>query len=184
MSYSLVGAEIIAVTYGINVQEENDPWVEGAENVMDAVDHCVTPGAYLVDLLPICKSYAVSSSLSNAECLVKYVPQWMPGAAFQRQARRWKTLSIPARDKPWEHVKNRMVCCNEPAPSLSYASTGHIAKGSHVFCRVRCTILPRYCARRARPWVHGMGGSRHCHSSVCWSVAIISFFLASSLMLM
>ena len=49
---SAAGASILKVTYGYTVQEEKDPFIELAEKVMAVFSRLVTPGAYLVDLIP------------------------------------------------------------------------------------------------------------------------------------
>jgi len=41
--------------------------------------------------------------------VVKYVPEWVPGAGFQRQAREWKVLTDQVTDVPYNFVKSQMV---------------------------------------------------------------------------
>jgi hypothetical protein len=48
-------------------------------------------GMYLVDYLPV----------------LKYVPPWMPGASFKRQAREWRRLSRKMLDSPFRIVKQK-----------------------------------------------------------------------------
>ena len=45
--------------------------------------------------------------------VVKYVPEWVPGAGFQRQAREWKALMDQVNDVPYHFVKNQMVSHSE-----------------------------------------------------------------------
>jgi hypothetical protein len=49
---SAVGSIILAVTYGIQVKEINDPYIEIAENVTKTFSQ-LGPGKYLVDVLPV-----------------------------------------------------------------------------------------------------------------------------------
>lgn len=50
---SAVGANILNVTYGIQVAARDDPWIELAEEANSFVSRSVT--GYLVDVLPIRK---------------------------------------------------------------------------------------------------------------------------------
>ena len=57
------------MTYSINVRPYNDPYIEIAEEAIGVVNKFMVPGA-LVDIIPI----------------LKYIPEWFPGAKFQRKA--------------------------------------------------------------------------------------------------
>ena len=65
----MFGATIMKVTYGIDIQESNDLYIQVAEQAK-GVDEAGVPGTYWVDLFPI----------------LKYVPSWFPGAGFQKMA--------------------------------------------------------------------------------------------------
>ena len=41
------------VAYGIDVKTEDDPYVETAEQALQAIAACANPGSFLVDVLPI-----------------------------------------------------------------------------------------------------------------------------------
>ena len=58
------------MTYSINVRPYDDPYIEFAEKAIGAIGEVAVPGAFLVDIIPI----------------LKYVPEWFPGAKFQRTA--------------------------------------------------------------------------------------------------
>ena len=58
------------MTYGIDVQPYNDPNIKTAEEATEAAAELFIAGAFLVDIIPI----------------LKYVPEWFPGASFQRKA--------------------------------------------------------------------------------------------------
>lgn len=45
------------MTYGVEIKEENDPWIKLAEDVVMTLRACIQPGAFLVDLIPACKCY-------------------------------------------------------------------------------------------------------------------------------
>ena len=67
---SLIGSITVSMTYSINVQPYNDPYVKTAEEAFKATSGLMIPGAFLVDIIPI----------------LKYVPEWFPGAKFQSKA--------------------------------------------------------------------------------------------------
>ena len=67
---SAVGSTIISMTYSINVHPYNDPYIKIAEEALGAIAELLVPGAFLVDIIPI----------------LKYVPEWFPGAKFQSKA--------------------------------------------------------------------------------------------------
>ena len=58
------------MTYGINVRPYNDPYIKIAEEAVGSIAELLIPGTFLVDIIPI----------------LKYVPEWFPGAKFQRKA--------------------------------------------------------------------------------------------------
>ncbi|KAJ7169194.1 cytochrome P450 [Mycena crocata] len=93
---------IMAITYGIDVLPVNDPYVELAFNAVHALSEAGVPGKYLVDSIP----------------LLKYVPSWMPGAKFKRDAKEWKKLALDMRNVPFAETKRQMASGNAP-PSFA-----------------------------------------------------------------
>ncbi|GJJ16120.1 hypothetical protein Clacol_010400 [Clathrus columnatus] len=63
--------EFPKITYGIKTIPENDPYIELAERVLKLFGEVAAPGACLVDIIPI----------------LKYVPDWFPGAGFKQKAK-------------------------------------------------------------------------------------------------
>ncbi|KAF8208101.1 cytochrome P450 [Mycena galopus ATCC 62051] len=78
------GAIIMMIGLGYPITE-NDEFVRIAEAAQLAMVSAARPGAYLVDLLPI----------------LKYVPEWFPGASFQTVAREGRELSEELQNKPF-----------------------------------------------------------------------------------
>ncbi|KAF5372144.1 hypothetical protein D9758_005118 [Tetrapyrgos nigripes] len=102
----LVGSSILEVAYGLRSTSSNDPYITTAEGALAALAVAATPGAFMVDAIPI----------------LKYVPEWFPGAGFQRKAREWKQLALAMRDKPFEEATKRISEGTIPYPSfLSYS---------------------------------------------------------------
>ncbi|KAG6328751.1 hypothetical protein ID866_10338 [Astraeus odoratus] len=87
------GALILKIVYGYEVKEENDPFVNLVENAIRAIATAVITGTFLVDAVPI----------------LKYVPEWFPGAGFKVQARKWNVLIQDMANKPFQLVKERMA---------------------------------------------------------------------------
>lgn len=44
------------ICYGYDVRESNDPFVDLVDRTMDHFSAISQPGAFLVDIIPICKS--------------------------------------------------------------------------------------------------------------------------------
>ena len=63
------------MTYSISVRPYNDPYTAIAEESTAALAELVIDGAFLGDILPI----------------LKYVPDWFPGAKFKRKAAMMRT---------------------------------------------------------------------------------------------
>jgi hypothetical protein len=86
-------AIILNITYGYTVAERDDPYVALADAAMQTFSKAGVFGTYLVDYIPV----------------LKYLPSWMPGASFKRQAREWSCLSREMLDGPFLTVKQNMV---------------------------------------------------------------------------
>lgn len=60
-----MGAVILKLTYGYTIDTtKRDPLVDVAEKALDQFSRAIIPGAWLVDVLPICKSHLATLSLS------------------------------------------------------------------------------------------------------------------------
>ena len=81
------------MTYSINVHHHNNPYIKVAEEAMGTVAELLIPGAFLVDIIPI----------------LKYVPEWFPGAKFQSKAAIMKHAAN-VRNTTFEAIKELMVC--------------------------------------------------------------------------
>ncbi|KAF8587788.1 cytochrome P450 [Ramaria rubella] len=93
-----VGAVIMDVVYGIQVLAKDDPYLHTAEDAMAAFSEAATPGSFLVDLLP----------------MLKYVPEWLPGAGFQKKLKIWKVTFTNLVDLPFYSVKRTLVSREGP----------------------------------------------------------------------
>ncbi|KIK66026.1 hypothetical protein GYMLUDRAFT_82433 [Collybiopsis luxurians FD-317 M1] len=83
---------IMDVTYGIQ-GEEAKPYLPTVMAALESMSVASTPGAFYVDQIPI----------------LKYVPEWFPGADFKRRARKWSELRVKMIEGPFAVTKERMV---------------------------------------------------------------------------
>ncbi|KIK59231.1 hypothetical protein GYMLUDRAFT_262044 [Collybiopsis luxurians FD-317 M1] len=72
---------ILDVVYGIHAKE-TDSYLTTAVKAIKSLAYAATPGLFYVDQISI----------------LKYVPEWFPGATFKRQAREWNDLRIKMTD--------------------------------------------------------------------------------------
>src|SRR4051812_34463094 len=89
----MAGETIMSIAYGLEIQHENDPYVKMAEKGFQPLVAAAVPGAYLVDTLHF----------------LKHVPEWVPGAGFQRKAREWKKWARKMVEVPFEAAKRNIV---------------------------------------------------------------------------
>lgn len=83
----------MSIAYGLPVKPTDDPYVKAGELAIHGLVTAAVPGRFLVDVLPI----------------LKYVPEWMPGAGFQTKAREWKNWTRAMVDVPYEAAKKNIV---------------------------------------------------------------------------
>jgi hypothetical protein len=90
----------------------NDPYVQLVEEASRSTSLATIPGAFLVDIFPssMNQPYCYGSGRSYYFPLtVKYIPEWMPGGGFKKQAREWRKLSEAMVEVPYKMVKDRHV---------------------------------------------------------------------------
>ncbi|KAJ7189269.1 cytochrome P450 [Mycena filopes] len=106
----MAGETIISLTYGINVRAVDDPYIALAEHAVHVGTTAAAPGTFWVDSMP----------------LLKYVPEWFPGAGFKRQAKGWQELGLRVQEVPFAEVKKQMASGTAShsfsAQSLKYLS--------------------------------------------------------------
>ncbi|KAK0486576.1 cytochrome P450 [Armillaria novae-zelandiae] len=99
----LAGSTILSIAYGLEVLPENDPYIFAAEAGLCSLAKAAVPGAFLVDSVP----------------LLKYIPDWFPGATFKRKAKKWRQYSKTMREMPFEAAKRGIA---EGTANPSYTS--------------------------------------------------------------
>ncbi|KAF5321043.1 hypothetical protein D9619_000276 [Psilocybe cf. subviscida] len=98
------GAVILRISHGYEVKEHNDPFVAIADRATEQFSLATAPGGFLVDLIPA----------------LRHVPEWCPGAGFQRKAREWAGTLLEMVDGPYNFVKQQMAAGIAP---VSFTST-------------------------------------------------------------
>jgi hypothetical protein len=94
---SAVGGMAISLAYGLDIKETDDPHVKLAETALGSISDVTGSGVYLVDILPI----------------LRHVPTWVPGAAFQKRAKLLRKIQEDFLHLPYnETIKNivRLLC--------------------------------------------------------------------------
>ena len=81
------------ISYGIEVADENDQYVVAVEKGVATYNAAFVPGAFLVETFPI----------------LKYLPDWFPGAGFKRTTAAWKKIAHNMRDAPFERTMESWV---------------------------------------------------------------------------
>ncbi|KAF8523779.1 cytochrome P450 [Hysterangium stoloniferum] len=97
-----IGAIIMEIVYGIDILPRNDPYIETAEFVIGLVAIIGAPGEYLVNMMP----------------LLKHLPDWFPGADFQKKAKIWRKKVIDMPTAPFQFVKKELAA-GTAKPSLT-----------------------------------------------------------------
>jgi len=97
----MAGEVIMSIAYGIDVKPKDDPFIMAAEEGVHPVVAAGVPGAFLVDSIPI----------------LKYVPEWVPGAGFKKKAREWNKLARIMVEEPFATTKEMMVCLSNTTKS-------------------------------------------------------------------
>ncbi|KAL0567928.1 hypothetical protein V5O48_014070 [Marasmius crinis-equi] len=83
---------IMKVAYGYTISDYKDHFVELSEEIVKVGSLAQAPGKWLVDAIPI----------------LRYLPDWFPGAGFKRQAKIWGEYAYSMSLEPHQWVKNQM----------------------------------------------------------------------------
>ncbi len=90
----MFGSAIIRIVYGLDVTDgDNDRYIQIAEKALVAFNVALMPGKFLVETFPI----------------LRYIPKWLPGAKFRRDAAEWRPVVLSMRNAPWEGTVESMV---------------------------------------------------------------------------
>jgi hypothetical protein len=106
----MAGSTILDIAYGLDIRTSDDPYLKRAEECLGIIDKAGNPGSFLVDIVPACAhcSFLFTFLCLKLPSLVKYVPEWMPGASFKRKAREWRGVAERFYTIPFDFVKQSM----------------------------------------------------------------------------
>ena len=90
---SAVGGIAVLLAYGLDIKETDDPHVKRAETTMQSILDVTGSGIYLVDIFPI----------------LRYLPSWVPGATFQKDAIVHRRFQEDFRQLPYEETIKNIV---------------------------------------------------------------------------
>ncbi|KAF8641537.1 hypothetical protein AX16_009914 [Volvariella volvacea WC 439] len=85
-------AVILRVAYGYEVKGDPDPFVELVQTGMKQFADAVTPGRYLVEMVP----------------WLQYIPSWFPGAGFKKTARGYRKIVMRMANEPFNWTRSHM----------------------------------------------------------------------------
>ncbi|KAJ3772789.1 cytochrome P450 [Lentinula raphanica] len=91
-----IAAIIMKIAYGYSLTENNDPFIQIAEESARISGWALAPGRWLVDYYPI----------------VRFIPSWFPFAQFRRQGEKWRKQLESLSDVPHNWVKKQMAQSN------------------------------------------------------------------------
>ncbi|KAJ7142696.1 cytochrome P450 [Mycena epipterygia] len=97
----LTGAIILRITYGIEVQEEEDPFVALIEHANDNFNAATAPGKSIIDVFPV----------------LLYIPELL--APFKRTARTWALATKNMVEAPYLFVRRQMATGTAPISFVS-----------------------------------------------------------------
>lgn len=105
---------MLDIIYGIEALPENDPYIAIAERAVASLTSAAIPGAFLVDTFP----------------LLKHIPEWIPGAGFQKKAKAWKKVHKDLVHEPYKASKQAIVSYNfnltrRESLFMKYTGTGY-----------------------------------------------------------
>ncbi|KAJ3533125.1 hypothetical protein NMY22_g7461 [Coprinellus aureogranulatus] len=87
------GTIIMRATYGFEDIGKNAALIDIAEGLIQRVGAVTVPGKYLVGTFPF----------------LRHIPEWVPGAGFQREFRELKELNKEVVDTPFDDAKEKMA---------------------------------------------------------------------------
>lgn len=70
------GGITLSLAYGLQIRRFDDPWIKLAETALQTTTEAAVIGRYFVDIIPV----------------LKYVPEWLPGAGFQKVAKEGRMI--------------------------------------------------------------------------------------------
>ena len=91
--YSNFNATLMKLLYNIDVNGDDDKHLAIIDAALSGAPQGGVPGKFLIRYFPF----------------LRFIPDFLPGAGFQKQFARWQTTANALKNVPFEHVKAFMV---------------------------------------------------------------------------
>jgi len=101
---------ILSVTYGVDPESTDDPFLSATVDAAHALASAMVPGKFLVDTIPM-RTFLCPDGTQGpltTPWTVRYLPDWFPGTEFKALAKEIRERYQIAMDGPMEYVKNAM----------------------------------------------------------------------------
>ncbi|KAI9457271.1 cytochrome P450 [Boletus coccyginus] len=98
----MASSAILKISHGYSVEDDGNSLVEMVDKAMNIFSVVMTPGRFLVDMLPI----------------LQYLPEWFPGGGFHKDAKRWRKIVRETADTPHQFVLEHLAK-GDALPSLT-----------------------------------------------------------------
>ncbi|KAI8264873.1 Multifunctional cytochrome P450 monooxygenase [Colletotrichum sp. SAR11_239] len=100
------GSVILNIVYGYNAEQfKKDPLTGMMNDAMEHFAYAATPGNFLVDIIPI----------------LRYVPEWFPGAGWKKIANKWAAELKETVDTGYKFVEDQLASGKKNESYLSRA---------------------------------------------------------------
>ena len=84
---------VLRIVYGMRIKGLQDEYVTLAQQAVEGVNNAIVPGVCWVEFFPI----------------LKYIPQWIPGAYTTQMAHKYRPIVEAMRDRPFEKILGNLV---------------------------------------------------------------------------
>ncbi|KAF7369933.1 Cytochrome p450 [Mycena sanguinolenta] len=156
----MAGMIILSTAYGIDVQLEDDPYIDISERAVKAMVSTANKGSFLVDSLPF----------------LKYIPEFFPGSGFKKQAREWSKVVTAMPNIPYDFVKKARVdgtarssIASRALDRIEESSDGDDEERKLVLRNILAACYDAYA--RAKTWRNGPSGSPQPRSSPFYNIS-------------
>ncbi|CAA7266298.1 unnamed protein product [Cyclocybe aegerita] len=91
--HKTAGAIVLHITYGYEIQEDQDPFLALAHEATEDFSIGSSPGGFLVNILPV----------------LRCIPEWLPGGGYKKIGAIWANTMNEMVNRPYDWVKEQMM---------------------------------------------------------------------------
>ncbi|KZW03032.1 cytochrome P450 [Exidia glandulosa HHB12029] len=106
LAHWLAGANIIRMTFGLDTALKHDPWVQMGIDTVEIFSKAAAFGTFAVDFFPA----------------LKYVPSWLPGGGFKRDAAVWREKQYRTKELMFKRASEMLASPTAGAARQSITS--------------------------------------------------------------